>query len=331
MPNNFFSLPKDIQGKIITSTAYKLNLSPVVVEKDLWVCWALEHLFSMKLSAPISFKGGTSLSKCYQLIRRFSEDLDITIDYRKLRKLDLPLEGYSKSFLKNLSDELKSLVRDYVYDEVLTSFTRIIKNTSDLIKIEVSIDGENLRIYYPSVFEKESHYLANSVLIEFGGRNVTDPSEVHIVRPYIADYVENLKLPTATISVLSPLRTFWEKVTLVHVECHRGRLINHPERMSRHWYDLAMLAESSIASQALADSKLMLDVIRHKQAFFNASYANYEKCLKKQFKLVPCDADLKSLEQDFDVMVDAGMFYGGDPDFSDLMNTLRSLEGELNK
>lgn len=335
MPDNFFSLPKEMQNKIIVAASYKLSLSPIVVEKDLWVCWVLATLFSIKkLTTPIVFKGGTSLSKCYQLIRRFSEDLDITLDYRMLRKLNQPIENYTRAFLKKLTDELKALVKESIYEVVLPEFNYAIKNMKNdvgsLMKTEVSSDGEKVRLYYPSIFDQSTHYLSNSILIEFGGRNVTEPNNIHIVKPYLASYVKNLILPEARVNVLSPLRTFWEKVTLIHVECHRGRLLNNSERLSRHWYDLAMLAKTDIAKKALADEQLMVDVIRNKQAFFNASYANYEKCLARQFQLIPCKEELEPLQRDFESMVDAGMFYGAIPSFSECIDSLNSLEEKLN-
>lgn len=333
MLDNFLLLPKDIQSKIITSVAYKLNLSPAIIEKDFWVCFILEHLFSIQQSASMVFKGGTSLSKCYKLINRFSEDLDITIDYRSLKEFALPIENYSKSFLKNASGELKKLVKEYVCNVILPSFEQLIQKIPDkLIKIELSENGEKFRVYYSSVFEQQNYYLANSILVEFGGRNITEPNEIHTIRPYLFEYVENLTLPVATVNVLSSARTFWEKITLIHVECHRGRLQSHPDRLFRHWYDLAMLAESSMVLQALSNASLMLDVIKHKKAFFDASYANYDKCLNKQFQLIPRVAeDISALKQDFNAMLDAKMFYSEEPSFNKIIDVLRNLEQMLNK
>lgn len=249
--SNFFALPQKEQREIFIAAAYKLRMNPAIVEKDLWVSWALEQLFSMQLPTTIIFKGGTSLSKVYNLIQRFSEDIDITLDYRGFVKLDLPLEKYTKSFLKKLGEELKQFVCDCVYQTILPNFEQVAVNLgfADTIKFEISENGEKLRIYYPSVLTAPSTYIADSILIEFGGRNSVDPSEIYVIRPYLANFVSNLILPAASVNVLSPLRTFWEKATLIHVECHRRRIGEQPDRLSRHWYDLAMLFESAIGSK----------------------------------------------------------------------------------
>ena len=137
-------------------------------------------------------------------------------------------------------------------------------------KLELSEDGEQLRVYYPSLFEQESKYLQNNVFVEFGGRNSTEPNEICVIKTMLSDVIKDLALPTANVKVLSPLRTFWEKATLIHVECHRGRLSNSPERLSRHWYDLAKLSNSWVGKNALLKQELLGDVVLHKKAFFRA-------------------------------------------------------------
>ena len=109
------------------------------------------------------------------------------------------------------------------------------------------------------------------MLLVFGGRNVVDPNERHEIVPDLDAMTSDLDHPAATVTVLSPARTFWEKATLIHVECHRGRLAAGPERLSRHWFDLACLARHEAGHAALADRALLEDVVRHKTVFFNAS------------------------------------------------------------
>lgn len=329
MPNDFFLLTKENQSEILVAASYQLGILPTILEKDLWVCWVLQQLFSLQL--PLVFKGGTSLSKIFGLIQRFSEDIDITLDYRGFKTLGQPLENYSKSFLKKFSEELKVYVRECVQQIILPHFEQATKNISESIELEVSENGEQFRIHYPSALVSQNQYLADSVLIEFGGRNSIEPNEMHTVRSYLAEVTKDLLLPEANIRALSPLRTFWEKVTLIHVECQRGRLGEQTNRLSRHWYDLAMLIKSPIGARALADTKLAQDVIKYKRAFFYASYANYERCLNGQCQLVPSGNELHALEKDFRAMISAGMFYGTQPIFSEIIAKLYELECELNK
>jgi len=181
------------------------------------------------------------------------------------------------------------------------------------------------------VLEIPGDYLGNRVLIEFGGRNITEPNAEHEVRPDIAQHVPELDLPRSTVSVLSPARTFWEKATLIHVECQRNGFRKGAERLSRHWYDLAMLANIAHGQAALADRALLADVVKHKKAFYNTSYANYDACLAGQIRLIPEDAALGALRDDFKRMIDAGMFIGEPPAFEAIVDRLRALETTINQ
>ena len=166
---------------------------------------------------------------------------------------------------------------------------------------------------------------------KFGGRNVVDPNERHGIAPEIAALTPDLDWSAASVTVLSPARTFWEKATLIHVECHRGRLAASPERLSRHWFDLACLASHDAGRTAIADRALLEDVVRHKTVFFNAGYAHYDRCLDGRFRLVPDDDALAGLGSDYDAMRRAGIVGAQSPVFEDLIERLRALEAEINR
>jgi hypothetical protein len=133
------------------------------------------------------------------------------------------------------------------------------------------------------------------------------------------------------VSVLSPARTFWEKATLMHVECQRNDFRASAERLSRHWYDLAMLADRDHGQVAIEHRVLLADVVKHKKVFYNASYANYDACLTGQLRLIPEDAVLTALRIDFDRMIGAGMFIGEPPTFDTIVDRLRALETAINE
>lgn len=257
------------------------------------------------------------------------EDVDITLDYRGLGSTFDPFaEGISRSRLQKFSEELKSFVRDHAHGGVVPHFQE--KLSAEFgpgqHKIEVSDDGEQLRVHYPTALEAPGDYVSNSVLVEFGGRNITEPNEEHEIRPDIAEHVPELGFPKPLVSVLSPARTFWEKATLIHVECNRGEFHASAERLSRHWYDLAMLADLSIGKAALGNRELLADVVKHKKVFYHAGYANYDACLAGQMRLLPDDANLPALGEDFRRMIDAGMFVGDPPAFDAIIERLRALE-----
>lgn len=330
MRDDFFKLPLEEQRAILTSASHKLGITANVVEKDIWLCWILGQLFS--LPTQMSFKGGTSLSKVFNLIDRFSEDIDITIDYRNFIPLQ-DLENLSKSKLKKTSQELKGLLMSYVADVIGPFLKEQFEKDYPELNVDISIsdDGEKCHIYYPTALSSFSNYLRDHILIEFGVRNTTEPCENHVISPLLATVVDDsLLIPKAKIDVLSPIRTFWEKATLIHVECHRGRIIDHPDRISRHWYDLAMLNDAWVGPKAIASLPILDDVIQHKTAFFNASYANYDKCKSGHFRLIPSEQEQEALVQDYKKMEEAGMFQKSPPDFSKIIEALQKLEDSIN-
>ena len=197
--------------------------------------------------------------------------------------------------------------------------------------VHVGEDGETVRFAYPSAVEAPDSYVASEVLLEFGGRNVIDPNERHAIVPDLAALTDGLDYPAATVTVLSPARTFWEKATLIHAACHRRRLANRPDRLSRHWFDLACLAAHPVGRAALADRALLMDVVRHKKVFFHAGNANYDRCLDGQLRLVPDDDQLPALQSDYDAMRGARIVGDGAPKFNALIERIRSLETEANR
>lgn len=336
MPEAFLHLDAQEQSQIYRALAPQMARSPVVLEKDVWVCWVLQALFTMPGRLPMAFKGGTSLSKVFGAIARFSEDVDITLDYRGLDgSFDPFAEGVSKTRLKKFSDDLMSFVRDHAFDVVAPHIQKILAAEFDsnaaAFRLELSENGEQMRLHYPSVLEKPGDYVGNSVLIEFGGRNITEPNAEHNVEPDIAPHVTGLAFPRSTVNVLSPARTFWEKATLMHVECQRNEFRASAERLARHWYDLAMLADRDHGQAAIKDRALLVDVVKHKKVFYNASYANYDACLLGQLRLIPEDAVLAALHEDFQRMIGAGMFIGEPPTFDAIVDRLRALEAAINE
>jgi len=133
------------------------------------------------------------------------------------------------------------------------------------------------------------------------------------------------------VTALSPARTFWEKAVLIHVECHRRRLAIGPERLSRHWFDLACLARHDFGRAALTNRNLLEDVVRHQTVFFTRSYAHFDRCLNGRFRLIPDADQLAVLRSDYDDMCRAG-FVGGDaPVFDNLMDEIRDIELAANR
>ncbi|MGH9401820.1 MAG: nucleotidyl transferase AbiEii/AbiGii toxin family protein [Terriglobia bacterium] len=327
MSETFLLLSPDEQASIFQTCAAQLGRRPEHLEKDVWICWVLQNLFGMPRCLPMAFKGGTSLSKVFDAIRRFSEDVDVTIDYRALDAgIDPFAPGLSKTAQKKFSETLRAHVKAHTHDVMLPYFENLLAPFATQEKrIELSDDGETMRIYYPSVYGEREN-----VLLEFGGRNVTEPNEEHSIRPYIAEEIKELKFPSARVRVLSPVRTFWEKATLIHVECHRSEPRLDASRMSRHWSDLAALADHEIGKRSLSARELLAEVVKHKKVFFYTATANYDACLEAKMRLVPDGPLLDALKADFGQMVKDRMFDLEPPRFDKIVSRLKALEQEIN-
>ena len=245
MAEAFLSLDAGERADILRTVAARSGRAAIILEKDIWVCWVLQAVFSVPDPHPMAFKGGTSLSKVYRIIDRFSEDVDVTLDYRAFDDgFDPFAEGTSRNQIRLFSGRLKGRIVDYIRDVVAPAVGAAADRlgADGRYDIRIGDDGETIRFAYPSAVEDPPGYVGSEVLLEFGGRNVIDPNQQHLIVPDMAALTRDLDYPAATVTVLSPERTFWEKATLVHVECYRRRLADHPERLSRHWFDLTRLA-----------------------------------------------------------------------------------------
>lgn len=332
MAERFLELGRGDRADILQSLAARLGRTAVVLEKDVWVCWTLGALFALPVREAMAFKGGTSLSKVYGVIARFSEDLDVTIDCRRLVE---PFDPFApaatltaqKRYGQNLVEAMARHVREVVAPGLAAELMRQFHASS---RIELDAAAEKLRVSYESALPPALGYLERSVLVEFGGRNSLEPSEPRTVEPYMRGQVEGVDFPVGRVDVLRPERTFWEKATLIHAECGRGELKAGRERLSRHWYDLATLADHDIGRRALADRALLADVVKFKKVFYRAGYANYDACGTGGLRLVPEGTMLASLGADFEQMVVSGMFEGTPPVFEHVIERLRQLERQVN-
>jgi len=330
---HYFDLSVSDQADLLQSLAPVMGRRAEILEKDIWLCQVLDILFQLPCRKPMAFKGGTSLSKVYKAIERFSEDIDVTVDYRSLVADAPELESItSNSQRSKLSDALKAALAAHVIDELMPALQAALAAAlpTQPTSIEVSDDAEKLWVFYPSAVENTDSYVRPSILIEFGGRNSTLPQSLLSITPDIAEHVPDLALPTAQVSVLSAVRTFWEKATLIHVECHRPSLRPSAERLSRHWYDLARLADHEVGQQALQDTDLLRDVLRIKETFYRSGFSHYDQCTTGGLRLIPDVPLLDALRQDYQAMLAAQMFYGDTLPFETIVERLQQLEAEIN-
>ncbi len=279
----------------------------------------------------MAFKGGTSLSKVFSAISRFSEDVDITIDYKSLDPNADPFaQGLSGNAKKRISEDLDQRAKDYIANIIAPHFMKALSDLHLEGVGEIRVSDDILYIEYPSVLEDTQNYVQGSVILEFGGKNAIIPNDEYLITAILSKNFSEVAFPSATVSVLSAERTFWEKATLIHVECGKAE-IRTQNRLSRHWYDLDQLSQSQIGKRAVTDRALLADVIRLKKHFYNSATANYDECNSGGLKLIPNETNLPVLGNDYLEMTRAGMLYGDIPTFEEITSRLKNLENEINE
>jgi hypothetical protein len=325
----FLKLSKDERQAILSEGGARMGRLPNVLEKDVWVCWVLDRLFRMPGALQMAFKGGTSLSKVYGAIARFSEDIDVTIDYRALTDIDpFGLSNNKKAQLcKELQERVAKHIASVVYPYFKTELDQEFGKGTAPLEIQGDVANQ-LVIRYPSALDGGGGYVVDAVRIEFGGRNITDPQSRRNIIADLANVFPDLELPKAEAAVLHLERTLWEKATLIHVECSREPREN-ADRLCRHWYDLDRLYVLDAGQEALKHHGLLEDVVKHKAVFFPTKF--YENCLNGKLQLVPEGGLRKQLEADYGQMVGAGMFYTAPPKFDEILGRLSEMQSTINK
>jgi hypothetical protein len=316
-------------------TASRRNSTTTAVEKDFWVCWTLKHLFALEGIPEFRFKGGTSLSKVFQLIDRFSEDIDISIDRAALgfsgeRGLANPALSATKR--KALGVELRAAIATEVKSKILpklhSRFEAVLgKQGRALALSEEQTEEMTLVFHYPPVFGYKS-YLRPQIKIEFG-RGDQEPSQKSPITPFVAEEFPDLfREKSTTLAVLDCERTFWEKVTLLHAENHRPDLAKLKPRMSRHWSDVAVMSTADRFKDDKLSTQMLREVIRFKQIYFAASWAHYETALPGTFQVLPNDNLAKVLRDDYAQMKE--MFPVASLYFDEILKNLETLQTRLN-
>ncbi|MGC9452862.1 MAG: nucleotidyl transferase AbiEii/AbiGii toxin family protein [Oceanipulchritudo sp.] len=335
--DEFAALPPSDREPYIRETAARMNISEVIIEKDFWVCWVLEKLFSLKdLRGHLIFKGGTSLSKCYGVIQRFSEDIDVSIsrEYLGFGGDNDPARQSSGKRKKAKVEELGAACTAWVSGALRDQLGGLFAILNDQ-EWELTVDPDDkdlqtLQFAYPSAIVDSLPYIRKAVKIELGARSDHWPADEKQIIPYIAQHFpQAITASSVPIHVLDIRRTFWEKVTLLHAEYHREPDMPMPPRLSRHLYDLWAIAHSTFLEDAIDDHTLLADVVAHKQVFFKSGRAHYECAKPGTLKICPPEKRHKELERDYAAM--RQMIFSDPPTFKELMDTMGALEKRINK
>lgn len=328
---------------LFLETAQRLGTPLQNVEKDFWVCWTLDALYNgLRAGGPrLLFKGGTSLSKAYGLIRRFSEDIDVTVfrdDLNQPASVD-ELEGLTGKKRKARLAAIRDACQTYVAGPLRDSLAILLSEalaTSDRKDGRVDTDqddpdGQTLLVWYPSIAATEG-YVRPAVRIESGAKSALDPHRETTIKPYVAEDLPDLDLAVTGVTTIEPARTFWDKAVIAHGLRRRyerrGELRQEGHRISRHFYDLHCLAHSETGPAALRDGKLRADCVRHARMFFNRPDFDLASATPGSFALMPTPGMLDALRRDYQSM--AAMIFGPVPAFDEVMTTIEDLDRRIN-
>lgn len=328
--NRVAALSAEQRNELFSLTAERRGMASVaVVEKDFWVCWTLKHLFEHpKLSNLLIFKGGTSLSKVFALIDRFSEDIDLILDWRVVTNED-PLAERSKTQQGRLNNEVNKKARDYIAEKLMPLLEQALGLHCSLEVLSGEKDlGHIVRVKYPETTEAGN--LLPYIQLEIGPLASWLPHTRHKIKPYAAeDFPEQFDNVECLVCAIDAERTFWEKATILHHEAHRPESSPVPLRYSRHYYDLYLMAqEESVKVGALGDLTLLESTVAFKKKFYPRAWAKYDLAKPGSFKLIPQARALKEMREDYMAMQD--MIFGRRPSFDEIVTGLSELEAEIN-
>ncbi len=336
--DKFVSLDIKDKRAYFEVAAANLNIMPQLIEKDFWVCWILKILFSLpETGTHLTFKGGTSLSKCYNVIKRFSEDIDISIERSFLSRVKVIEPDKHKSNKENQKrlKELQAVCRLKINEVIVPGLKQAItaalpdKSEWNLVPDEAAPDGQTVLFTFPhAMISTMESYVQSSVKIEFGARADHWPVETAEIVPYIVNVPGARVVEGVSVRVLAAERTFWEKATILHMIYHRPREKNVPPRMSRHYYDIYAMADSPIYKKALENISLLKNVADHKTLFFRDNKAHYEEAASSDLRLLPREDQMSALKNDYRQMQQ--MFFEEPPAFDRIIEKLRGVEKEIN-
>ncbi len=330
MNHSFLRLPTEERRLYIEQAATRRNLSSVIMEKDFWVCWLLDVLFKSEFADSLVFKGGTSLSKVFGAIERFSEDIDLSLSPEFL-KLPPAHKGRNQidKWMKNAEVQCGRAVQGRI-GPALEAAANHALGKADGPWFEFQTDGRTqsplLLFHYPSSQPPGFQYLQRSVKLEFGSLTDQQPAGRHPVRPWIADVFPDAFADwRCEVVALEIERTFWEKATILHMEYYRPAEKPMPVRLARHYADMAAISQHPAADR----DELRARVVRWKSQFFGSGWANYEEAEPGTFHLVPPSEKLSALRRDYQAMRD--LFLAVPPNFDDILTTLTALESRINR
>ena len=327
---NISTLPASEREILFRNTAEKTGLTEAIIEKDFWVCWMLDYLFhDSRWKEHLAFKGGTSLSKCYDLIHRFSEDIDLILDWRLVScERDEPWAERSKNQQDKYNKAVDARTVTFLAETFAPQLEADFRSrlSDDFVMSIDPDDPQTVSFAYPRLFSEGA--ILPLIRLEIGALAAWTPTQEAEITPFAAErYPQIFQQPSTSLRTVSAERTFWEKVTILHKEAFRtnGKV---PPRYSRHYYDLWCMEQSPVKEVAYADLALLRQVVAFKDRFYPAGSAHYDLAKPGTMRLMPPEDCRTALREDYDHM--KNMIFGETPEFDVILPTVQKMEDEIN-
>jgi len=327
---NIGKRPAEDREALFRNTADKMGINEAIIEKDFWVCWMLDYLFhDCPWKNTLTFKGGTSLSKAYGLIDRFSEDIDLILDWCILDyDKDEPWKDRTKNQQDHFNKEANHRAEEFLKDIFLPQITNDLSEELG-ISVDMGIladDKQTITFRYPHGFSDAS--ILQEIRLEIGPLAACTPSGWETIQPYSAEKYPNLFGQKSTdVLTVHPERTFWEKILILHSVAILPKGKPVPLRYSRHYYDVVKMGDSKVKAKAFADLDLLEMVTKFKMKFYPLSWANYEQVFAGEIRLLPSDVHMAALKSDYSRM--QSMMYGDVLDFEEILEKLGALQDDI--
>ncbi len=332
--NNYFTLPDDDKIVFITQTALKVGLPAVAIEKDIWVTAVLQTLFSLPYSDKLVFKGGTSLSKIWGCITRFSEDADVAIDRTIFGE---EFEGdITKRQLKKLRKSASVYVRDVICSDINKQLEAF--GLSHCCIATPQEDGEGdgtypeprqIHIIYKSLLDRKDTYIKKEVLLEISSRSLIEPTGIKSVSSIVSmQYPQiNCNISECKIITALPEKTFLEKAFLLH-ELFSVNTPSSANRRSRHLYDLEKMMDEPFAINAIKNDEIWESIRHHREIFTPINGFDYSLEIRDNIVLIPPTEIIEKWRDDYDIMAGT-MIYGDKLTFDELVVRIEELQNRF--
>jgi hypothetical protein len=327
--DKFYHIPDDTKAEILRNTGEKTNLPAYAVEKDWWVVQTLSILFETEIGKHMVFKGGTSLSKAWGLIERFSEDIDLAVDRR--------FYGFEGDLQKKQRTNLRKKANTYITEQLYPELSVRFKEKG----VDVSLELEEITtsdqdpiiilVNYPNVIESPD-YIRPRVQLELGCRSLIEPFSIRTFNSFLDEIYPDASFAMQPIHIptVDPERTLLEKIFLLHEEFQRSDEKIRVDRMSRHLFDIYKLAASPFAEKVLLNQELYTEIVCHRQSFTKLGGVDYRLHNPGTINPIPPDNLLDAWKRDYSIMQEQ-MIYADSPSFDTMLESIRNYISKINQ